>query len=91
MLPSASLDANQKGLYEPIHGSAPDITGQGKANPLATILSAAMMLRYSLGMAAEADQIEAAVAQALASGVRSADLGGTVTTSQMGQAVLAAL
>ncbi|WP_404709985.1 3-isopropylmalate dehydrogenase [Sphingomonas sp. MMS24-J13] len=91
MLPSASLDANQKGLYEPIHGSAPDIAGQGKANPLATILSAAMMLRYSLGMAAEADRIEAAVAKALASGARSADLGGTVTTSQMGAAVLTAL
>jgi 3-isopropylmalate dehydrogenase len=62
MLPSASLDANQKGLYEPIHGSAPDIAGQGKANPLATILSAAMMLRYSLGQAEAADRIEAAVA-----------------------------
>jgi 3-isopropylmalate dehydrogenase len=91
MLPSASLDANQKGLYEPIHGSAPDIAGQGKANPLATILSAAMMLRYSLGMAAEADRIEAAVARALASGVRSADLGGAVSTTAMGDAVLAAL
>jgi 3-isopropylmalate dehydrogenase len=90
MLPSASLDANQKGLYEPIHGSAPDIAGQGKANPLATILSAAMMLRYSLGLAAEADRIEAAVAKALASGVRSADLGGSVTTSEMGAAVLKA-
>jgi len=91
MLPSASLDAKQKGLYEPIHGSAPDIAGQGKANPLATILSAAMMLRYSLGKAAEADRIEAAVAKALAAGHRTADLGGTVTTAQMGDAVLAAL
>ena len=91
MLPSASLDANQKGLYEPIHGSAPDIAGQGKANPLATILSAAMMLRYSLGMAAEADTIEAAVAKALASGARTADLGGTMTTAEMGAAVMAAL
>jgi 3-isopropylmalate dehydrogenase len=91
LLPSASLDANQKGLYEPIHGSAPDIAGQGKANPLATILSAAMMLRYSLGMAAEADRIEAAVAKALAGGARSADLGGTMTTSEMGAAVKAAL
>ena len=91
MLPSASLDANQKGLYEPIHGSAPDIAGQGKANPLATILSAAMMLRYSLGMTAEADRIEAAVAQALAGGARTTDLGGTMTTGGMGQAVLAAL
>jgi 3-isopropylmalate dehydrogenase len=91
MLPSASLDASQKGLYEPIHGSAPDIAGQGKANPLATILSAAMMLRYSLGKAAEADRIEAAVAKALAAGHRTADLGGSVTTAQMGDAVLAGL
>jgi 3-isopropylmalate dehydrogenase len=91
MLPSASLDAKQKGLYEPIHGSAPDIAGQGKANPLATILSAAMMLRYSLGMPAEADAIEAAVAKALAGGARSADLGGAMTTAAMGAAVLAAL
>jgi 3-isopropylmalate dehydrogenase len=91
MLPSASLDSAGKGLYEPIHGSAPDIAGQGKANPLATILSAAMMLRYSLGQAAVADRIEAAVAKALAGGARSPDLGGTMTTSQMGDAVLAAL
>ena len=91
MLPSASLDANQKGLYEPIHGSAPDIAGQGKANPLATILSAAMMLRYSLNLPAEADRIEKAVAAALASGVRTADIGGTTSTSAMGDAVLAAL
>jgi 3-isopropylmalate dehydrogenase len=91
MLPSASLDANQKGLYEPIHGSAPDIAGQGKANPLATILSAAMMLRYSLGQPQAADRIEAAVAKALAGGARSPDLGGSMTTRQMGDAVLAAL
>ncbi len=91
MLASASLDANGKGLYEPIHGSAPDIAGQGKANPLATILSAAMMLRYSLGMAEAADRIEAAVAKALEGGARSFDLGGTMTTSEMGDAVLAAL
>jgi 3-isopropylmalate dehydrogenase len=91
MLPSASLDANQKGLYEPIHGSAPDIAGQGKANPLATILSAAMMLRYSLGKPADADLIEAAVAKALAGGARTADLGGSTTTAAMGDAVLAAL
>ena len=91
MLPSASLDAQGKGLYEPIHGSAPDIAGQGKANPLATILSAAMMLRYSLGMAAEADRIEAAVAAALASGARTADLGGTMNTTAMADAVLAGL
>ena len=91
LLPSASLDANAKGLYEPIHGSAPDIAGQGKANPLAAILSAAMMLRYSLGRPEAADRIEAAVAAALASGARSPDLGGTMTTTQMGDAVLAAL
>lgn len=91
MLPSASLDANQKGLYEPIHGSAPDIAGQGKANPLATILSAAMMLRYSLGMPAEADRIETAVAKALENGARTLDIGGRLSTSQMGDAVLAAL
>jgi 3-isopropylmalate dehydrogenase len=91
MLASASLDANGKGLYEPIHGSAPDIAGQGKANPLATILSAAMMLRFSLGQSAAADRIEAAVAKALASGARTADLGGAISTSAMGDAVLAAL
>jgi 3-isopropylmalate dehydrogenase len=91
LLASASLDANGKGLYEPIHGSAPDIAGQGKANPLATILSAAMMLRYSLGMAEAADRIEKAVAKALANGARSADLGGAMSTRDMGEAVLAAL
>ncbi len=91
MLPSASLDSAGKGLYEPIHGSAPDIAGQGKANPLATILSAAMMLRYSLGQAHAADRIEAAVGAALAKGARSPDLGGSMTTTEMGDAVLAAL
>ena len=91
MLPSASLDAKQKGLYEPIHGSAPDIAGQDKANPLATILSAAMMLRYSLGQPTAADRIESAVAKALARGARSPDLGGTMTTSAMGDAVLEVL
>ena len=91
MLPSASLDSEQKGLYEPIHGSAPDIAGQGKANPLATILSAAMMLRYSLGLPDVADRIEAGVAKALAGGARSADLGGAMSTSEMGDAVLAVL
>ncbi|MBT2187634.1 3-isopropylmalate dehydrogenase [Sphingobium nicotianae] len=91
MLASASLDANGKGLYEPIHGSAPDIAGQSKANPLATILSAAMMLRFSLGQAEAADRIEAAVAKALAGGARTADLGGSLSTSAMGDAVLAAL
>ena len=91
MLPSASLDSNQKGLYEPIHGSAPDIAGQGKANPLATMLSAAMMLRYSLDLPEHADKIEAAVAAALADGARSPDLGGSMTTAQMGDAVLGKL
>jgi 3-isopropylmalate dehydrogenase len=91
MLPSASLDNANKGLYEPIHGSAPDIAGQGKANPLATILSAAMMLRYSLNQPDIADRIEVAVAKALAGGARSFDLGGTMTTTQMGDAVIAAL
>jgi 3-isopropylmalate dehydrogenase len=91
LLASASLDANNKGLYEPIHGSAPDIAGQGKANPLAMILSVAMMLRFSLGLGAEADRIEAAVATALAGGARSSDIGGSMSTRQMGDAVLAAL
>jgi 3-isopropylmalate dehydrogenase len=91
MLPSASLDSAGKGLYEPIHGSAPDIAGQGKANPLAAILSAAMMLRYSLGLPEAADRIEVAVAKALATGARSPDLGGTMTTEQMGDAVIGAL
>lgn len=91
MLPSASLDAAGKGLYEPIHGSAPDIAGQGKANPCAAILSAAMMLRHSLGLPDPADRIERAVAAALAAGVRTPDLGGDASTSAMGAAVLAAL
>ncbi|WP_340264336.1 3-isopropylmalate dehydrogenase [Sphingobium mellinum] len=91
MLASATLNDSNQGLYEPIHGSAPDIAGQGKANPLATVLSAGMMLRYSLGMPEQADRIEAAVAKALANGARSADLGGSMTTVEMGDAVLAAL
>ncbi len=91
MLPSASLDGAGKGLYEPIHGSAPDIAGQGKANPCAAILSAAMMLRHSLGQPEVADRIEAAVARAIRYGARTADLGGTMTTSAMGDAVLAVL
>jgi len=91
MLPSASLDDAGKGLYEPIHGSAPDIAGQGKANPCAAILSAAMMLRHSLGQPAAADRIEAAVAKAIRDGARTADLGGTMSTAAMGDAVLAAL
>jgi 3-isopropylmalate dehydrogenase len=95
MLPSASLDANNKGLYEPSHGSAPDIAGKGIANPLATILSAAMMLRYSLQQAQAADRIESAVQQVLASGYRTPDIWseGTrkVGTREMGDAVVAAL
>ena len=91
MLPSASLDDAGKGLYEPIHGSAPDIAGQGKANPCAAILSAAMMLRHSLGQPAAADRIQGAVARAIRDGARTADLGGTMSTAAMGDAVLAAL
>ncbi|ARP88715.1 3-isopropylmalate dehydrogenase [Bordetella genomosp. 9] len=95
MLPSASLNASGQGLYEPSHGSAPDIAGKGVANPLATILSAAMMLRYSLDLPAQADRIEAAVRAVLASGLRTADIyepGTTkVGTAQMGDAVLKAL
>ena len=95
MLPSASLDANNKGLYEPIHGSAPDIAGKDLANPLATILSAAMMLRYSLEDASSADRIEAAVSKVLAEGLRTADIHTEGTkklgTQAMGDAVVAAL
>ncbi|WP_415896427.1 3-isopropylmalate dehydrogenase [Neptuniibacter sp. QD72_48] len=95
MLPSASLDENGKGMYEPCHGSAPDIAGQGLANPLATILSAAMMLRYSLDAGESADRIEAAVSQVLDQNLRTADImseGMTkVSTSEMGDAVVAAL
>jgi len=95
MLPSASLDARNKGLYEPSHGSAPDIAGKGIANPLATILSAAMMLRYSLQQAQAADRIESAVQQVLARGYRTPDIWseGTqkVGTREMGDAVVAAL
>jgi len=95
MLPSASLNASGQGLYEPSHGSAPDIAGQGVANPLATILSAAMMLRYSLKQPGPADRIEQAVRKVLAQGLRTADIheAGTerVGTAAMGDAVLAAL
>ena len=95
MLPSASLDANNKGLYEPSHGSAPDIAGKGVANPLATILSAAMMLRYTLGRAEQADRVENAVKMVLAQGLRTPDIwqeGATkVGTREMGAAVVAAL
>ena len=95
MLPSASLDANGKGLYEPIHGSAPDIAGKDLANPLATILSAAMMLRYSLGQDEAAGRIEAAVQHVLKAGYRTADIHEPgrkkVGTEEMGAAVAAAL
>ncbi|MGY4397775.1 3-isopropylmalate dehydrogenase [Sphingomonas sp. UYAg733] len=93
MLPSASLRAwsGDTGLYEPIHGSAPDIAGQGKANPCATILSAAMLLRHSLNHEAAAQRIEAAVSAALIGGARTHDLGGTLSTRAMGDAVLAEL
>jgi 3-isopropylmalate dehydrogenase len=95
MLPSASLDSHGKGMYEPIHGSAPDIAGQGIANPLATILSVSMMLRYSLNEATLADHIDTAVGTVLDSGLRTADIASagmqTVSTRAMGDAVVAAL
>jgi 3-isopropylmalate dehydrogenase len=97
MLPSASLDEAGKGMYEPIHGSAPDIAGTGVANPLATILSVAMMLRYTLGESAAADDIESAVAKVIADGYRCNDIATgsanekNVGTVEMGEAVLAAL
>lgn len=89
LLASASLGEGTKGLYEPIHGSAPDIAGQGIANPSAMILSAAMMLRHSFGMEAEASRIEAAVAAVLAQGVLGHDLGGTASTTEIGDAIVA--
>jgi 3-isopropylmalate dehydrogenase len=95
MLPSASLagspggpDGGGAGLFEPVHGSAPDIAGTGMANPVAMFLSAAMMLRHGLGMEAQAAAVESAVDLALADGLRTADLGGTATTAQVTQAVL---
>ena len=101
MLPSASLGAvmangRPKALYEPVHGSAPDIAGQGKANPIACILSFAMALRYSFGEGAAADALEAAVERVLADGLRTADLmgpesGTPISTAQMGDAIVAAL
>jgi 3-isopropylmalate dehydrogenase len=95
MLPSASLDANGKGMYEPIHGSAPDIAGQAVANPIATILSVAMLLRYSLNQVAMADRIEAAVNSVLDDGLRTADIytegSRKVSTNEMGDAIVAAL
>jgi 3-isopropylmalate dehydrogenase len=95
MLPSASLNASNQGLYEPSHGSAPDIAGKGIANPLATILSAAMMLRFSLNQPQAADRIESAVKDVLSQGLRTADIfsDGTrkVGTREMGDAVVAAI
>jgi 3-isopropylmalate dehydrogenase len=95
MLPSASLDAHGKGLYEPIHGSAPDIAGRDRANPLGTILSLAMMFRHTFGRADVADRIEAAVRAALAKGLRTPDIAAEgaaiVGTAAMGDAVIAAL
>ncbi|MEM9784509.1 MAG: isocitrate/isopropylmalate family dehydrogenase, partial [Pseudomonadota bacterium] len=100
MLPSASLGApsangRPKALYEPVHGSAPDIAGQGKANPIACVLSFAMALRYSFGLGEEADRVEAAVDTVLGEGVRTADLmggeGTPVSTAGMGDAILRAL
>jgi len=95
MLPSASLDINNKGMYEPCHGSAPDIAGQGIANPLATILSVSMMLRYSFNLTAAADAIEKAVSLVLDQGLRTGDIwsagNAKVGTQEMGDAVVAAL
>lgn len=95
MLPSASLDADNKGLYEPVHGSAPDIAGQGVANPLATILSLAMLLRYSFAEAEAADAVEQAVSKVLDDGLRTADIWSDglqkVSTQAMGDAVAAAI
>jgi 3-isopropylmalate dehydrogenase len=96
-LPSASLGQVQnslglpRGLYEPIHGSAPDIAGKGIANPIGTIMSAAMLLRYSFGLLGEADAVEGAVKQAIAGGCRTRDLGGNLNTQQMANAVIANL
>ena len=94
MLPSASLGATKRGLYEPIHGSAPDIAGKGIANPIATILSGALMLRYAFGMEREALEMERAVDAVLASGARTADLshgGVSLSTEEMTQRILSQL
>jgi 3-isopropylmalate dehydrogenase len=88
LLPSASLGGDGPGVFEPVHGSAPDIAGTGAANPLAMFLSAALMLRHGLGMEAQATAIESAVDRALAEGLRTPDLGGTATTAEATQAVL---
>lgn len=94
LLPSASLGAGKLGLYEPIHGSAPDIAGQGKANPLATILSVALLLRHSLGLETEAQAVESAVSSAISDGLRTADIatGGPVSsTSEAGNSIVVRL
>ena len=88
MLPSASIGEKGPGLYEPIHGSAPDIAGKGIANPVGTVLSAAMMLRHSLGLAVEAKAIEDAVDRAITEGARTRDLGGSLSTTQMTEEIL---
>jgi 3-isopropylmalate dehydrogenase len=91
MLPSASLGDGGPGLFEPVHGSAPDIAGAGIANPLAMFLSAAMLLRHGLGLEAEAAAVESAVDRALETGLRTRDLGGQATTAEATHAVLAHL
>jgi 3-isopropylmalate dehydrogenase len=95
MLPSASLDENGKGMYEPVHGSAPDIAGQNVANPIATVLSLAMLFRSSLERADLADKIETAVRTVLKNGLRTADIAkpgeSVASTSEMGDAILAAM
>jgi 3-isopropylmalate dehydrogenase len=95
MLPSASLDANKKGLYEPIHGSAPDIAGTDKANPMATILSLSMMMRYTFGRDDLAARIDGAVRSVLAAGLRTGDIADAnsrlVGTKAMGDAIVAAI
>ena len=88
MLPSASIGEKGPGLYEPIHGSAPDIAGKGIANPVGTVLSAAMLLRHSLGLAAEAKLIEDAVDRTITEGARTRDLGGMLSTTQMTEEIL---
>ena len=91
MLPSASLGGDGPGLFEPVHGSAPDIAGQGIANPLAMFLSVALLLRHGLALESEATALESAVDAALDGGLRTRDLGGTASTTEATEAVLAAL
>lgn len=91
MLPSASLGETGPGLYEPIHGSAPDIAGKGIANPIGMILSSALLLRYSLGLENEAASIERAVDQSIAEGARTVDIGGKLNTRQMADEIISGL